>query len=105
MGIQLNSTYTRYLGDISITDNVIRDAEIGIELRDIASSASTSMTTPTPTPTPSSGPTPVPAGRGGIDFINNTEAVRLDDVDSGVTIPISDSYWGTTDLREISDLR
>ena len=112
-GIRLRGSYIKYLGDLSITDNVIRDAQIGIELSDISSSASTSMPTPTPTPSSGATPTPVPAGSGGIefiptisriDFINNTQAVKLENVDSTVTIPVSDSYWGTTDLGEISDL-
>ncbi len=75
-------------GSISITDNVITNAQTGITLSNIDTSDA-DVTIPT-------------ISR--IDFINNTEAVKLQRVDSNVTIPVSDSYWGTTDLGAISDL-
>jgi hypothetical protein len=75
-------------GSISITDNVITNAQTGITFSDIDTSNS-DVTIPT-------------ISR--IDFIHNTQVIRLVNVDSTVTIPVSDSYWGTTDLGEISDL-
>ena len=39
-----------------------------------------------------------------INFINVGTAVLLEDFNSDLTIPISDSYWGTTDLEAIGNL-
>ena len=39
-----------------------------------------------------------------INFINVGTAVLLEDFNSDLTIPISDSYWGTTDLEAIGKL-
>ena len=68
---------------IVITHNTIRDSGVGLHLTNKINVA----------PTISQ-----------INFINNTVAVQLEDVHSATTIPVSDSYWGTTDLGAISDL-
>tara|TARA_Y100000588_G_scaffold119061_1_gene130354 strand:+ start:2548 stop:4596 length:2049 start_codon:yes stop_codon:yes gene_type:complete len=99
-GIWLRGISAKHPGDFSFTDNVIKDYSTGISISYVSKDAEareyfSEMASQIAAIIPLISRT---------DFIGVTSAVVLNNVDSSVTIPVSDSYWGTTNLEEISDM-
>ncbi len=87
------------VGKVTFEKNTIENSQIGVHIEDIYFlSALPSWVAP------STDMTWRRNELSSINFIDVDMAVRLVDVNRSLVIPISDSYWGTTDLEAIGNL-